>query len=107
MDSNEFIGRYYPASLNEPHAHSRTGPYGFSKASARYDKLVCEAISENRLQSILKIDPNLVKQGKPDSLWQMAMLAGLLQEVKMKGELVSYQVPTYYGMICAGFHRLR
>jgi aromatic ring-opening dioxygenase LigB subunit len=31
------------------------------------------------------------------------MLAGALSVVPMAGELVSYQVPTYYGMLCASF----
>jgi hypothetical protein len=41
-----------------------------------------------------------------DSLWQKAMLAGALSIVPMQGELLSYQVPTYYGMICASFDRV-
>ena len=97
----------FVASADQAHAHSKSGPYGFNRAASKHDKLVCKAIIENRLKSILKFDPDLVEEAKPDSLWQMAILAGIMEEVRMVSELISYQVPTYYGMICACFHRLR
>jgi aromatic ring-opening dioxygenase LigB subunit len=37
----------------------------------------------------------------------MAMLVGVLEVTPMKGELVSYQVPTYYGMLCASYQPVR
>ena len=52
----------------------------------------------------MKMDPDFVDGAKPDSWWQMAMLVGVLSVVPMRGELVSYQVPTYYGMLCASYH---
>jgi aromatic ring-opening dioxygenase LigB subunit len=55
----------------------------------------------------MKLRTRLVEDAKPDSLWQMAMLAGALSRVRMHGQLYSYQVPTYYGMLCAGFQRTR
>jgi aromatic ring-opening dioxygenase LigB subunit len=52
---------------------------------------------------MMRINADLVEAAKPDSLWQLAMLAGVLDVVQMEGRLVSYQVPTYYGMLCAGY----
>jgi len=63
------------------------------------------AIERGRLSDILKFDPEMVEEARPDSLWQMAMLAGVLKVVRMKGALYSYQVPTYFGMLCAGYSR--
>jgi len=57
------------------------------------------------MKSILDLSPSLVREAKPDSLWQMAMLAGVLDRAEMKPRFHSYQVPTYYGMLCAGFER--
>jgi len=48
----------------------------------------------------------LVEAAKPDSLWQMAILAGIADKVKLRAEIVSYDVPTYFGMICASFQRV-
>jgi aromatic ring-opening dioxygenase LigB subunit len=93
------------ASSDQAHAHRKSGPYGFDSRAKEYDRYVVEAIKGNRLTSVMKIDPSLVEAAKPDSLWQMTVLAGALSVVPMTGELVSYQVPTYYGMLCAGFAR--
>jgi aromatic ring-opening dioxygenase LigB subunit len=97
----------FVASADQAHTHRRSGPYAFNKAAAQtYDRLVVSAIRKNRLRSIMDVDSNLVERAKPDSLWQMAMLAGVMSWVPMRGELFSYDVPTYYGMACAGFHRI-
>lgn len=53
----------------------------------------------------MNLKAKFVENAKPDSLWQMTMLAGVLSRVRMHAELFSYQVPRYYGMICAGFRR--
>ncbi len=66
-----------------------------------------KAVLKNRLSSHLSPDQILAEETKPDSLWQMTILSGILEEVRMSSELVSYEVPTYYGMICASFHTLR
>lgn len=95
----------FVASSDQAHAHVKSGPYGFSRRAKEYDQAVVAAIEQGRLGSIMEMDPGLVEAAKPDSLWQMTILAGLLSVVPMEGRLVSYQVPTYYGMLCAAFAR--
>jgi aromatic ring-opening dioxygenase LigB subunit len=95
------------ASADQAHAHSRSGPYGFDPAAAKYDKIVADHISKNRLRRILNLDPSFVEKAKPDSLWQMTILAGIIDEVPSQSHLLSYQVPTYYGMACAEFDPIR
>jgi len=60
----------------------------------------------NRIGAVMTFKQSLVEAAKPDSLWQMAMLAGIADKIKLKPELVSYDVPTYFGMICASFRRV-
>lgn len=91
------------ASADQAHAHSRSGPYGFDPAAAKYDDFVLNAIRDNNLKRILKLTPRLVEEAKPDSLWQMVMLAGINEAIPLQSQLLSYQVPSYYGMACAGF----
>ncbi|HME19268.1 MAG TPA: hypothetical protein VKF15_06020 [Nitrososphaerales archaeon] len=95
----------FVASSDQAHAHKKDGPYGFSRRADEYDREVVEAIEEGRLSSIMKMKPALVEAAKPDSLWQMTMLAGALEVAPMKGALVSYEAPTYFGMLCAGYER--
>ena len=93
------------ASADQAHTHKASGPYGFNRAAAQYDKIILKAIEENDLKPVLRLSSKFVEGAKPDSLWQMAILAGIIDRVKMKSQLFSYQVPTYYGMICAGYTR--
>lgn len=93
----------FVASADHAHAHKRSGPYGFHPAAARYDALMVKAVAENELMSLLRIPRRLVEQAKPDSLWQLAMLAGVQDRAGLRGALLSYEVPAYYGMICAAY----
>jgi aromatic ring-opening dioxygenase LigB subunit len=93
----------FVASADQAHRHRKDGPYGYSPRSKEYDSKVLKAIRSNDLRSIMSYPESLVASARPDSLWQMTMLAGVAEKVPMKSELISYQVPTYYGMLCASF----
>ena len=93
----------FVASADQAHAHKKSGLYGFHPSAKIYDKLVVEAVKRNDLKSLLRLDPRFVEDAKPDSLWQIAMLVGCLSQIESSSRLISYQVPTYYGMICADF----
>jgi aromatic ring-opening dioxygenase LigB subunit len=91
------------ASADQAHAHSRSGPYGFSPAASKYDDFVINAIRDNKLNRILQLKARFIEDAKPDSPWQMIMLAGINEVIPLRSQLLSYQVPSYYGMACAGF----
>ena len=93
----------FVASADQAHAHKKNGPYGFDRRAAEYDRRVADAVRGDALESLMSLEPGLVEGAKPDSLWQIAVLAGARSVVPMKGELLSYQVPTYFGMLCARF----
>lgn len=103
MDKNRKRKFVFIASADQAHAHSRTGPYGFSTAASKYDNLVLGAIRDNNLKRILRLKPRFIEEAKPDSVWQMVILAGINEAVPLRSELLSYQVPSYFGMTCAGF----
>lgn len=96
----------FVASADQGHAHDKNGPYGFHPASKEYDELVVKAVKENDLKRLLTLDPQFVEDAKPDSLWQIAMLTGVLEQVPMTARFVSYQAPTYFGLMCADFERI-
>jgi aromatic ring-opening dioxygenase LigB subunit len=93
----------FVASADQAHRYKKTGPYGFSSRAKDYDRMVLDAIKKNRLKDILRFNADLVEAARPDSLWQMAILAGIADRVKLRAKVVSYDVPTYFGMICASF----
>jgi aromatic ring-opening dioxygenase LigB subunit len=93
----------FVASADQGHAHRADGPYGYSHASVEFDQIVKEAVQRNDLRSLLNLSSEFVENAKPDSLWQLAILQGVLERSQLVGRLLSYQVPTYYGMLCAAY----
>jgi aromatic ring-opening dioxygenase LigB subunit len=89
------------ASADHGHAHDPEGPFGFDPASAEYDARVVELVSENRLGDVLALE-SIVDAASADSLWQLAVLHGVLGD-GFSAQLLSYERPTYFGMLCAAF----
>jgi len=93
----------FVASADQAHAHRVKGPYGFHPDAARFDSLVVKAVKEGKLKTLLRLDKEFIENAKPDSIWQIAILVGVLERVPMKSQLISYQTPTYFGMLCAAY----
>jgi aromatic ring-opening dioxygenase LigB subunit len=93
------------ASADHGHAHVPDGPYGFDEGAREYDDLVCELVRSDEMGRLVDIPPDLVERAKADSWWQMLMLEGALKASgrDWRAELLSYEAPTYYGMLCAAF----
>jgi len=90
------------ASADHGHAHDADGPYGFDPAAAEYDAQVVELVKGNRLDGLVELDPAFVDAAKADSWWQMLMLHGALDD-GWRCEFLSYEAPTYFGMLCAAY----
>jgi aromatic ring-opening dioxygenase LigB subunit len=89
------------ASADHGHAHDPDGPYGFDPAAASYDELAVELVRENRLRELHGL-AELVDAAKADSLWQLAVLHGAVGS-GFDVDLLSYEAPTYFGMLCAAY----
>ncbi len=89
------------ASADHGHAHDPDGPFGFDPAAAEYDERVVELVCENRLGDVLSLEP-IVGAASADSLWQLAVLNGALGD-GFRVDFLSYERPTYFGMLCAAF----
>src|SRR5207244_13064488 len=94
------------ASADHGHAHDPNGPYGFDPAAREYDELICELVRANGLQRLSDIPPELVERAKADSWWQMLILHGATSK-GWRGRLVSYEAPTYFGMLTAAYSPTR
>jgi len=93
----------FVASADQGHAHKADGPYGFNPASAEFDEMVKRAVLENDLTPLFSLSPQFIEDAKPDSVWQLAMLQGILEHISMKSRFLSYQKPTYFGLLCAAY----
>lgn len=91
------------ASCDQGHAHDPNSPYGFDPASADHDRAMCEAIATDNLESLLAWPEAFLENAKVDAYWQTLILMGALAITPMKPDLLSYEAPTYFGMLCAAF----
>lgn len=92
------------ASADHGHGHTADGPYGFAAESADYDEQIQAIVRESRLAELAEWDPAFAVAAKADSFWQLLMLHGALGDA-FTAELLSYEAPTYFGMLTAGFAR--
>ncbi|MEA2593912.1 MAG: hypothetical protein QOF01_381 [Thermomicrobiales bacterium] len=91
------------ASCDWGHRHREDGPYGFHEASARIDRVIVDAVASGDLRSLLAVTDQDATDAAIDGLWQVLMLAGILERAPLAGDLLSYEAPTYYGMIVATY----
>jgi aromatic ring-opening dioxygenase LigB subunit len=89
------------ASADHGHAHDPDGPFGFHPAAAEFDERMVALVAENRLEDALALE-DIVGDASADSLWQVLVLHGALGD-GFTSELLSYERPTYFGMLCAAF----
>jgi aromatic ring-opening dioxygenase LigB subunit len=89
------------ASCDWGHAHRADGPYAFHPEAAAVDAEVVSAVQANDLKSLIDLDEGHARDAAIDGLWQALMLAGVLDVTPMHVELLSYEAPTYYGMLVA------
>jgi aromatic ring-opening dioxygenase LigB subunit len=87
------------ASADHGHAHRKDGPYGYDPAAKEYDTLIQDIVSKDELKRLSDIPAELVEHAKADSWWQMLVLHGATDG--FSGRLISYEAPTYFGMLTA------
>lgn len=90
------------ASCDHGHGHDANGPYGFRPESKQFDDRVVEILRAGDMGGLLELPVDFVRQAAADSWWQMLMLHGALGD-GWTGELLTYEAPTYFGMICAAY----
>jgi aromatic ring-opening dioxygenase LigB subunit len=67
---------------------------------------VCKLVRKDALRGLLDVPAEMVEQAKADSWWQMLMLLGATGD-GWQGRLISYEAPTYFGMLTAAYEPSR
>lgn len=83
------------------HAHDETGPYGYDPAAKMLAEEVVSIIKQNQLEKMADFDPGFVEAAKPDGIWQTLILAGAIPQEERQVKFLSYEAPTYFGLISA------
>jgi aromatic ring-opening dioxygenase LigB subunit len=92
------------ASCDQGHAHDPAGPYGYDPAARAHDEAMAAAVAADDLGRLLDWDEAFLEAAKVDAYWQTLMLMGALGHTPMTPALLSYEAPTYFGMLVAAYH---
>jgi len=93
----------FVASADLGHAHDASGPYGYDIASQEFDTALLDAVKAQDLARLLEFDLDWLKRASTDSYGQILNLYGAIDGLSFKVELLSYEVPTYFGMMCVAY----
>ena len=89
------------ASCDWCHTHDESGPYGFHPSAKKVDEHIVKLIKTGNLEKLADIPQEDIENAKPDGIWQSLILAGALPKEERTIDFLSYEVPTYFGLICA------
>lgn len=93
----------FVASMDMAHTHAPGGPPGFDPAAAECDAAVLAAVREHELGRVLGYDEDWLRRAITDAVEPLLALHGLLEGTALRPEVLSYEVPTYFGMLCAAY----
>jgi aromatic ring-opening dioxygenase LigB subunit len=93
----------FVASCDWGHTHEASGPYGYHPAAAEVDNLVVQALRKGQPGRLIDLPEQQVQDAAIDGLWQTLMLAGALEHTPLRGDVLCYEAPSYYGMIVAAW----
>jgi aromatic ring-opening dioxygenase LigB subunit len=93
----------FVASADLGHAHDKQGPYGYDIASKEFDTALMDTVKAQDLVRLLSFDQDWLKRAATDAYGQILNLHGAIEGTRFRGELLSYEVPTYFGMMCVAY----
>lgn len=94
------------ASADLGHRHAADGPYGLDPAAAECDAAVVAAVRANALERLLGYDEGWVERAYTEAVEPLLVLHGLVAGTSLRPAVLSYEVPTYFGMLCAAYEPL-
>jgi aromatic ring-opening dioxygenase LigB subunit len=81
----------FVASCDWSHAHAGSR-YGAHPDAEIVDGLVVEALKASDPGRLINLKPDQIKNAAIDGLWQALMLAGVMKETPMRGDVLAYEV---------------
>jgi len=91
------------ASGDLSHRLSKESPAGYCRQGKKFDKKVIELLSPLNTRELLKIDSEFVHEACECGLKSIAMLLGILDGIKARPELLSYESPFGIGYMVMEF----
>jgi aromatic ring-opening dioxygenase LigB subunit len=86
-------------SCDLSHSHSKKyTKFPYHKDSQVYDDYVQNLISTSNIEDYVNVDMSVVRNVNTDAHAQLTMLSGVCNKINYRSKLLSYEVPTYFGM---------
>ncbi|MAG11325.1 MAG: AmmeMemoRadiSam system protein B [Parcubacteria group bacterium] len=101
MQSNKRMGVLASADLS--HALTTSSPAGFNKSAEKFDKKIQEIIEDANLEDLMNMKQKFVDSAATCSYGPLLMLFGMLNRVKTKTKVLSYEAPHGVGHITTLF----
>ena len=87
-------------SCDLSHCHSKSNPkFPYNEYSKIYDDHVNKILENSSVQEYNDIEKNIVSKARTDAHAQLTMLAGICEKIGYKSHVLSYEVPSYFGML--------
>ncbi len=91
------------ASGDLSHKLLESGPYGFHPSGPVFDKLATEAMAAGDFMQLMTLDSTLCEEAAECGMGTFWILAGTLDRMRVKSELLSYEGPFGVGYAVAAF----
>jgi aromatic ring-opening dioxygenase LigB subunit len=91
------------ASADTAHSFLADSHFGYDPAAGECDATIIQAIRDQRLERLLDLDTALVAGAKTEAVEPLLVLHGVTESLHVQSEVLSYEVPTYFGMLCATY----
>ncbi|MFW0862352.1 MAG: AmmeMemoRadiSam system protein B [Candidatus Komeilibacteria bacterium] len=91
------------ASADLSHRLTDDAPGGFSEQGKIFDNLIIESLKEKKLNQIINISPELVKEAATCGLRSLLILIGAIKNMNYTAEVLSYEAPIGVGYLTVNF----
>jgi aromatic ring-opening dioxygenase LigB subunit len=91
------------ASGDMSHRLKAQPPYGYDPASEIFDGTIVRALTEYDVKAILNLDPKVIERAGECGLRSILILLGILDGLKVKSKVLSYEGPFGVGYLVASF----
>lgn len=91
------------ASGDLSHCLIPEAPGGYSPRAKIFDKMLVDFLKKKNIKGILEMDNELIEEAGECGLRSFLILLGILEEIKVKPELYSYEAPFGVGYLVMNF----
>jgi AmmeMemoRadiSam system protein B len=91
------------ASADLSHRLTPDAPAGFHTDAKKFDEKLVKLVEKNDVQGILSFPEDLAENAGQDALWSIAVLLGVVSELNVKVNVLSYEGPFGVGYLVATF----